>query len=181
MKQLMTLVAVFLAFGFSASDSLAQGRCGGPGAGYGRGPKDGTGPRHEKFMEMRGKVLREKVGLSEETATQVEAILDEYRAKRFEVAERINDLTEKLATLEKDPATDDATLLSVMGQLKDAHYEMHDLKSQEWEAIGAVTTPREQARMMVTMHELHSRMGPGGKGFKGKGRGMGRGPGPDFD
>lgn len=143
--------------------------------------RDGTGPNHEKFMAMRAKMLREKVGLTEDTATKVEAILDEYRAKRFEVKDRINLLTVQLETLLTDGTTSDAVLAQATLELRNAYAELHDLKTQEWEVIGEVTTPREQARMIVIMHQLQFRMGRGGKGMGGMGRGMGPGPGPDFD
>jgi len=138
--------------------------------------KGGDCPHHEKFMKARSEALRQKVGLTEEKASAVETIMLQFRDQRWEIKERIHSLHEELEALVEEDSKDDAAYARLAADIRTALQEMEALKVAEWDAISALLTPREQARMMVLRHKLHMKkmkhfhkgkkgFGPGPEGF----------------
>jgi Spy/CpxP family protein refolding chaperone len=166
---MLTLVVGMMSAVGHAQPCPGEGRRGGKGG-------DGPGPHHEKFMKARSEALRQKVGLTEEKASAVEAIMLQFRDQRWEIKERIQSLHEELEALVEADSSDDAAYTRLAADLRGALQEMEALKVAEWDAVSAILSPKEQARMMVLRHKLHMKkmkhfhkgkkgFGPGPEGF----------------
>jgi Spy/CpxP family protein refolding chaperone len=142
-------------------------------------PSAGRGAAFEQHLhEARSRVLREKVGLTEDKARKVEAILDRYMPERKKVASAMREARQKLHALVTLNGDDQSTYRGALEQVRTQRKALMDLMDRAFAEVGKELTAKEQAKLFLALDELRGKMG--GRGH-GHGHGHGHGPGGDDD
>ncbi len=124
-----------------------------------------TPERMEKFKEKRGKLLREKVGLEEAEAVQVEAVMDRYRTERQELMEQVRDAKKVLKTLLDEDSEDQLAYQSQLDVLLAVRASMHEMHNAEITELRELLTPKKATKLLALMERVHKRM----RGMKHRG------------
>lgn len=156
----------------------------------------GGGPRPEQIARvkaLRGRVLRERVGLDEARATKIEAIFEKYQPERRALRKTVRQTMRTLRGLVDSNASDDQAYSAAFAQLKSAQDKLRGLRDQQQAEVARIVTPKEAAKLLLTMKKArfeqqrhHFRggrhQGGGRHGQRGQGGGPedggGFGPGP---
>ncbi len=158
----------------------AQAQFGGHGKGRGGPP---SADKMAKMKEFRAKALREFVGLDEAKAAKVEATMDGFQERRIELHQTMRDNMLSLRALLKEDSNDQEAFANALDTLRVGHEEMQKLHAEQMEAVRGLLTPKEQAKLLVTMRKFKGKASTFRGGKKGR-HGMGppddMGP-PDFD
>ena len=183
-----TKITIFLALAamLAASTALANpGRGGGPEGERGHHGKMG-GERgkqmHKRFKAMMSKALRQDVGLDEQTARKVEQVHAAQQDQRRASHQQMFKAKRALRTLVDSDSNDQKAFATAVEGLIQARAAMQKLREEGFAKVRALLTPKQQAKLLLTMHkarrQMHGAMGPHG----GKGSGQKRGPdGPPDD
>jgi len=124
-----------------------------------RGPRGEMTPeRIEKFKEKRGKLLREKVGLAEAEAVQVEAVMDRFQSERFELKQQVQDARQTLKALLDDDSEDQLAFQNQLDVLLAVRSSMHELHNAEITELRGLLTPKMSAKLLAMMERVHKRM-----------------------
>ncbi len=171
MKTMIRLTLVALVLGLALP---AQAQFGPHGKGRGGPPSP---EKMEKMKEFRAKALRETVGLDEAKAAEVEKAMDAFHQRRFELHQTMRDNMKNLKALLKEDSNDQEAYANALETLHATQEEMQKLHGEQMAAFKDILTPKEAARMLVTMKRFMGKA----KNFKhGKG-GRGMGPPDDLD
>lgn len=171
MKTMIRFTLVALVVGLALP---AQAQFGPHGRGRGGPPSP---EKLEKMKKFRAKALRETVGLDEAKAVEVEKAMDSFHERRFELHQTMRDNMKNLKALLKEDSNDQEAYANALETLRAAQQEMQLLHSEQMDSFKKILTPKEAAKMLVTMKRF---MGKAKKFKKGKG-GRGMGPPDDFD
>lgn len=117
-----------------------------------------TPERIEKFKEKRGKLLREKVGLAEAQAVQVEAVMEKFQTERHELMQQISASREAIRTLLDEDSGDQDAYQSHLDVLLAVRTSMHELHAAEIDELRKLLTPKESAKLLAMMERVHKRM-----------------------
>lgn len=109
----------------------------------------------EKMEAMRSRMLRERVGLTDEKAKRVEAILNKYAPERKRAHEAVRTAREDLRTLIDSKSEDENLYKNALQSVRDKRKAMQDLMDRAFNEVAKELTPREQARLFVSLEELH--------------------------
>jgi Spy/CpxP family protein refolding chaperone len=99
-------------------------------------------------------VLREKVGLSDEKATKVEAILDRYAPERRRISLKIRDGRQKLKALLVLDSEDQVAYKGALDEVRTNRQALQALMERAFNDIAAQLTPKEQARLFLALQDL---------------------------
>ncbi|MSP25345.1 MAG: periplasmic heavy metal sensor [Myxococcales bacterium] len=137
----------------------------------------------ERIKKMRGKVLREKVGLSEEKAKKVEASLDAHEPERRRVREATRTARKQLRDLLEANSDDQPAYDAALGKLRAGMKKMMELRDKQLDLFKKDLTPKEQAKLGQILGKLRKKMhGKGRHGGKGRRGGAAeRHGGPDLE
>ncbi len=156
----------------------------------------GGGPRPEQIARvkaLRGRVLRERVGLDEARAQKIEAIFERYQPERRALRKTVRQTMRTLRGLVDSNASDDQAYNAAFAQLKAAQDKLRALRDQQQAEVARIVTPREAAKLLLTMKKARFEQqrhrfqggrhhGGGRHGLRGQGGGPedggGFGPGP---
>jgi Spy/CpxP family protein refolding chaperone len=146
-------------------------------------PAAKRGKVKERLKQIRSKALREQVGLDEATATRVEATFEKYRVERTKQRERLSRNRKTLAELVKSDSKDQAAYSRAIAEVRAAQQELFRLRSQQTDELSKILTPKQQAKLALTLEQLKRRLRAalrhaGGDGDRRKGS---RKPGPRDD
>lgn len=153
------------------------------GAAYAQSEDDDGAPPtaevQERVKKMRGKVLREKLGLSEEKAKKVEAIFDALEPERRKVREEVRAARKQLRELLKADSDDQPAYDAALAKLREATKKTVALRDKQFEALKKELTPKEQAKIVHQLAKLrkkvHGQMSRGKHGRRGGPRPRGEG------
>ena len=120
------------------------------------------------MQAMRSKMLRDRVGLSEDKARKVEAILDKYAPERKKNHEEMRAAREKLHALVDGKSDDQAQYRAALDTVRAKKKAAQDVMSRAFDEVAKELTPKEQARLFLSLEDM-----------RGKGRGHGKGPDDD--
>jgi Spy/CpxP family protein refolding chaperone len=107
------------------------------------------------------KMLKEKVGLDEAAASEVEVVLEEFHGQRMELHEEVKARTDAVKELLTQDSNDQEAYAVALDAVMKAREEMHALKLEEIEALRKVLTPKQQAQMLMSLRRMHKK----GRGF----------------
>ncbi len=160
MKRKMTMLLTVTLSLLIAGAALAQPR----------GPRGEMSPeRMEKFKKKRGELLRQKVGLEEAEAVQVEAVMDKFRTERREIRAQVRETKQTLKALMDEDSDDQLAYQNNLDILLASKAAMQDLMAAEIAELRALLTPKKATKVLALMERVHKRM----RGMKhGKKRGM---------
>jgi len=106
------------------------------------------------MLRVRSRVLREKVGLSNEKASKVEAILDRYAPERRRIALKIRDGRQKLMALLVLNSEDQTAYKGALEEVRTNRQAMQALMERAFNDIATELTPKEQARLFLALQDL---------------------------
>lgn len=118
---------------------------------------------------IRARVLRQEVGLSEEKAKKVEAILDKYQPQRRALRQKLKGHRTTLAGLLQQDSNDDAAYAREIKGLRDTHRKLQELRDQEIDELMKVMTPKEQAKFAAAMERMRNRVQQSVRQHQGRG------------
>ncbi len=133
---------------------------------------------HGKMKERMGKVLRERVGLDDARAKQVEAIFERRRTQGRALHEQLRTHRDALRKLLEADSNDQAAYQRALDGIEAAHKALRAHREQGIAEARRVLTPKEQAKLLRAMHQMGKhRFGP--RGPHGRGGPHGDDDGPD--
>lgn len=171
MKAMIKLTLVALVLGLALP---AQAQFGGPGKGRGGPPSP---EKMEKMKKFRAKALRNKVGLDETKAAEVEKVMDSFHERRFELHQTMRDNMKSLKALVKEDSDDQKAYENILETLRVTQEEMQSLRTEQMDAFKEILTPKEGAKMLIVMKKFRGKA----KRFKRGKMGHGMGPPDNLD
>lgn len=140
---------------FGEDDLEDDGPPGPPGHG---GPPHGRRAALREEMETRQRGwMVELVGLTAAQADELMAIRRAQDAARRPLRKKARAARRALYTLAADPKATPAALKAAVDGLLESRKALRDAQDAELQAMRAKLTPREQARLLVHMPEVHRR------------------------
>jgi len=119
----------------------------------------GPGLQMEQHMQKaRAKLLREKVGLTDDKARKVEAVLDKVAPERKRIVARMRDARQKLRALVTLNSEDQNAYRTNLDQLRSSRKALMDLMDKAFAEISKDLTPKEQARLFLALDKLRGVM-----------------------
>jgi Spy/CpxP family protein refolding chaperone len=123
---------------------------------------DGKGGKRErlqkKLRERRARVLREGVGLDEKTAQAAEKILDKHQAERERHEATQREEKKRLRALLDLDQNDQAAYTRSLRNLLDIQQKLAKLRQQEFDELGKVLTPKQQAKLARAIDETMAQL-----------------------
>jgi hypothetical protein len=111
----------------------------------------------QKLMRVRSRVLREKVGLSDDKASKVESILDRYAPERRRIGLKIRDGRQKLKALVVLNSDDQAAYKGALEEVRTNRTAMQALMERAFNDIATQLTPKEQGKLFLALQELNKK------------------------
>lgn len=163
MKKLSLNVLVVIAAMAIVPTAMAQG-FGHPGGGYGMGPGSGYGRGamgkeafFKRLKELREVILRDEVGLNEDKIKEVNAILDKYQEKDRAIFKEMRAAHLKLELLVVEDSEDNAKYKEIIDTIEGLHSERHSVKTQEFEELRRALTPKQHAKLMLSLKDARKK------------------------
>ncbi len=135
-----------------------------------RGPPRDPAKREAHFQEMRGKLLRDKVGLAEADAKRAEAVFAQFDKTRKELHQRMRAAHKQLKEMLKTDVNDDVSYTQLVDTMTASFREMQELRQKEFDALRKVLTPKQQGKLLFALGKMmrHGKhFGHGGRGHGG--------------
>ena len=116
----------------------------------------------QKVVELRGRLLREMVGLSERRANEVELVLQGFDDEHQTYSAMLDAAQRKMRLL-LDENSDDSNAYSLaVEDVRVAHDYLHQLRDRQFRAMQNILAPKEQAMFFESLgklrHEVRKRM-----------------------
>ncbi|MCB9667467.1 MAG: periplasmic heavy metal sensor [Myxococcales bacterium] len=106
------------------------------------------------IKEMRGKMLREQVGLDETRAAKLEKSLASFDAEHLKYRTQMNDARHQTRALLDSKSTDEKAYRAQVNKQRAAFKQLHSLKEREWNRIAAELSPKEQALLLMSLGNM---------------------------
>jgi Spy/CpxP family protein refolding chaperone len=116
-----------------------------------------AGPMAQRLQKLRSRVLRDKVGLTDDKAVKVEAILDRYAPERRKVALKLRDGRQKLKALMVLNSEDQGAYRSALDEIRTNRKALQDLMARAFDEIAKELTPKEQGRLFLALDDLRGK------------------------
>lgn len=100
------------------------------------------------------------MGLSDEKASKVEAILDRYAPERRRISLQIRDGRQKLKALIVLNSEDQAAYKGALDEVRTNRQAMQTLMERAFNDIATQLTPKEQARLFLALQDLKVKAAP---------------------
>jgi Spy/CpxP family protein refolding chaperone len=110
-----------------------------------------------KMKEIRNRMLREQVGLSEAKARQVEAILEKNQAERESLRQKVQAHRRAIGELLAKDSNDQPAYSREIKGMRDTQRQIQALRDKEIDELQKVLTPKEQAKLGVAMQQMKRR------------------------
>ena len=116
----------------------------------------------KEVIELRGRLLREMVGLSNERAEEAENVLKSFDDEHQKYTAMLDASKRQVhALLEVDSNDSDAYTMAVES-MRRAHQRLHELRDRQFRAMQELLAPKEQALFFQSLgrlrHEVRKRM-----------------------
>lgn len=112
----------------------------------------------QRMQQVRARVLREHVGLTEAKAKRVEAIMDRTQKERRKLRQETRRHRRKIARLLRRDADDQAAYRKALVQAMKARKRAADLEVREFEEIAKVLTPKEHAKLLAAHQKVRRKL-----------------------
>jgi len=150
MKKALTLVGIALAALFLAMPLHAQ-----PAGG---GGEPSPAKMEQRLKQVRARVLRERVGLSEKKALKVEAIFERFAPEAKRIEKRMRKANARLRYLFEIDSNDQKAYKMALDKQRRAHKAMVKLREREFKALQKVLKPKQQAKLLMALKELQKKV-----------------------
>jgi hypothetical protein len=111
----------------------------------------------QRGVQLRARVLRKQVGLSEERAAKVEKVLDKFTPERSKIQGEIREARSGLRELLRTKSEDQQAYGRALDRLYKGHRALQAVRDREYEAVKQVLQPREQALLLRSLERLRAR------------------------
>ena len=116
----------------------------------------------QKVIELRGRLLREMVGLSEPRADEVERVLQSFDDEHQTYSAMLDAAQRKMRSLLDDKSDDAKAYALAVEDVRVAHDYLHQLRDRQFRAMQKILEPKEQAMFFESLgklrHEVRKRM-----------------------
>lgn len=117
------------------------------------------GKRFEaKMKKHRGKMLRERIGLNEGKAQQVEKLMDEFHTRKRALRQEMRANHKALKTLLAGDSNDQRAYQVAVQAMISARAQVAQLHDQEIAALRTLLTPKQQAKALMALHRMKQHM-----------------------
>jgi Spy/CpxP family protein refolding chaperone len=140
-------------------------------------PADERDERTKRFEERRRRVLRERVGLTDDKAERVEAVFARMQAERRRLQSEAKSARQELRTLLDSDSEDQKAYGEALARLERAHKALAEVRYKYFAEVKTILTPKEQAKLLKALNQVKKAMRTTKKGNKGKGKGRGKAKG----
>ncbi|HEX4478277.1 MAG TPA: periplasmic heavy metal sensor [Polyangiaceae bacterium] len=127
-------------------------------------------PGDRPFETMRSRILRERVGLTEEKAVRVETILKKYAPERKRINGNLKESRQKLRALVTLNSDDQGAYKSALEGLRTNRKALADLMDRAFGEVSKELTAKEQGKLFLVLDNMRGRLGarlarrgPGGR------------------
>jgi Spy/CpxP family protein refolding chaperone len=110
------------------------------------------------MKEIRRTVLRDQVGLADKKLSQVEAALDRHGAEREKLQQRVHSHRKALRDLVEKDSSDQKSYEKAIADLRAAQSELHQLRNKQVDELSRILTPKEQAKVLLHVGEMHRKL-----------------------
>ncbi len=144
-----------------------------------RPPCDGAGPcsdsprreaRQKEIAALHARVLKERVGLDDARAAEVQKVQASFRPQRQALRGEMRTTREAIHALVQANSADEAAYAKALAAAERLREQGHALEQAQRAAVGKLLSARERARLMVAMQALRKHR-----------RGKGPAPAPEAD
>lgn len=104
--------------------------------------------------QLRSRVLRKDVGLSEQKAAAVEKVLDKHAGERSKLMRDTQAHRKTLRDLLAKDSNDQAAYQKALAGLRANQTKLATLRQKELDELGKLLTPKEQAKLLVSTKKL---------------------------
>ena len=132
---------------------------------------------HERMVELRGRLLERRVGLSPDKIARVEATLAAGDAERKALHKAMRDSHRTLRGLIQSDSNDDAAYEAAVTGLLKTRNRLHALRQQELQQLNQLLSPKEMGKLVLALGKLRKRMERMHEKRRGEMRGGPRGDG----
>lgn len=123
-----------------------------------RGGKKGDRRKNRKRLaKLRQRVLKKKVGLSDEKVKIVVDILESQQAQRHAYEKQIRSSRKAIGMLFKSDSDDQAAYAKHLDALQEAHRGLSDLRDEQVSELRKVLEPKQQAKLFRAMEMVKRR------------------------
>lgn len=117
-------------------------------------PADRAARVEARKKEVRARLLRNKVGLDESKAGQVEKILDQHAKERKALQQERMRHQQKLKQLLQADSNDQKAYSTAISGFRTADKKLRALRDKEMDALAKVLTPKQQAQLAVAAKQV---------------------------
>jgi len=125
-------------------------------------PRRGDGPPgerlHERMIELRGRLLRKRVGLGEKLVARVEAQLQKGDVERKAVHKAVKQGRRALRQLVEDDSSDEAAFEAALSGLLQARQRMHELRHEELGKLRRLLSAKQMGKLVLALGHLRHKM-----------------------
>lgn len=155
-----------LAAMLAASSVMANPGRGGGRDGHGKMGGERGKQMHKRFKAMMSKALRQDVGLDEATARKVEQVHAAQHDQRRAAHKRMFQAKRALRTLVDSDSNDQSAYAGAVDGLIKARADLQKLREAGFVKVRVLLTPKQQARLLLTMHKARRKMHGAKRGGK---------------
>lgn len=112
----------------------------------------------QRVEEIVGRVLREKVGLDDKKATQVEALLKKHHKARAQAKRDQHRARRALGQLLKQNSSDQKAYAKAINDFRQAQKALHQLEDKQFDELGKVLTPKQQAQLYANLDKVRRKV-----------------------
>ena len=117
---------------------------------------------HDKFIELRGRLLKEMVGLKGSRAAEVGSILESFDDEHRTYSAMLEQSRKMVRRLVRENSNDEMALAQAVENVRLAHDYLHQVRDKQYRAMQEVLSPKEQALFFEFLgklrHEVRKRM-----------------------
>jgi Spy/CpxP family protein refolding chaperone len=122
---------------------------------------------HDKLIELRGRLLKEMVGLDRSRASEVETILKGFDDEHRTYSAMLEQARKTMRRLVREDSSDHQALAKAVEDVRLAHDYLHQVRDKQYRAMQKALSPKEQALFFEFLgklrHEVRKRLRHGPK------------------
>lgn len=111
-----------------------------------------------RLKQIRGAILRKRVGLDEKRAKQVENILDRYKPQRQALQKKLRTHRQAIGRLLKADSNDQNAYRREIAGWRSARRQLDALRVREINDVSRLLTPKQQAKLAVALRRMQRRL-----------------------
>lgn len=108
----------------------------------------------QRMNQIRARVLRERVGLDDAKAKQVERIMDKYEPERRKHHRQMREHMKQLSTLVDADSNDQKAYERALEGIRAGDKQAQELREKELGELAKVLTPKQRAKLTVSIRQM---------------------------